>query len=191
MARSKEFDVDSALRKAMNLFWQQGYEKTSMADLVAGMGVHKRSMYDTFGDKHALYMKVMERYDEAVDALIDSRIHDMASAKQAIRFVFEMAVNAEELRPKGCLMVNTAVELALHDSEAMAKVNENFSKAEALFCELIVRGQRAGEIAGHHDAARLSQFLINALLGLRVMVKTTDDQEKLNSIIDTTLSVVN
>lgn len=57
MARSKEFDIDDVLLKAMTIFWQQGYEKTSMQDLVTGMGIHKRSMYDTFGDKHTLYIK--------------------------------------------------------------------------------------------------------------------------------------
>ena len=62
MARSKEFDVDEVLLKAMHLFWDQGYENTSMQDLVKGMGIHKRSLYDTFGDKHTLFMKVLDRY---------------------------------------------------------------------------------------------------------------------------------
>lgn len=190
MARSKEFDIHSVLRKAMDLFWYQGYEKTSMQDLVASMGIHKRSMYDTFGDKHALFMKVMDRYNEILGAFIEGRIHDLTSAKEAIRFVLEMPIHSEEIRPKGCLMVNTAIELAVHDPEAKAKVNEHFSKTEKLFYDLVVRGQSTGEIAGHHDAAKLSQYLLNSFAGMRVMVKTTEDKEKLKNIIDTTMAIL-
>lgn len=63
MARSKEFEVNEVLDKAIQLFWTQGYEKTSMQDLVEFMGIHRRSIYDTFGDKHALFMKALERYE--------------------------------------------------------------------------------------------------------------------------------
>lgn len=64
MARTKEFDEDAVLLKAVRLFWEQGYEKTSMTDLVNHMGVHKRSLYDTFGDKHSLYIKTLNRYTQ-------------------------------------------------------------------------------------------------------------------------------
>lgn len=100
MARSKEFDVDTVLLKAMRLFWSQGYEKTSMKDLVETMGVHKRSMYDTFGDKHALFMQAMERYHETVGATVKARIQDAACPKQAIRAIFDMTIHAGMSGPK-------------------------------------------------------------------------------------------
>ncbi|MFD1774064.1 TetR/AcrR family transcriptional regulator [Paenibacillus rhizophilus] len=190
MARSKEFDIDTVLRKAMYLFWSQGYEKTSMKDLVETMGVHKRSMYDTFGDKHALFMKAMERYNELVRASVDARIQGQTSAKQAIRSIFEMVINVEDVRPAGCLIVNTACELALLDPEAAAKVSEYFAKTENLLSELITHGQATGEISGHYDAGQLSHYLLNALTGLRVLVKTTNDRQKLENIIDMTLAVL-
>lgn len=74
MARIKEFDEDVVLLKAMRLFWEQGYEKTSMQDLVTHMGVHKRSMYDTFGDKHTLYIKALKRYGDVVGRSFEHRI---------------------------------------------------------------------------------------------------------------------
>ncbi|QWU17924.1 transcriptional regulator, TetR family [Paenibacillus sophorae] len=190
MARSKEFDIDTVLRKAMHLFWSQGYEKTSMKDLVETMGVHKRSMYDTFGDKHALFMKAMEHYNESVGASLDARIQDQTSVKQAIRSIFEMAISVGDVRPPGCLVVNTACELALLDPEAAAKVNEHFAKTESLLCELITHGQDTGEISGQYDAVKLSQYLFNSLTGLRVLVKTTNDKQKLESIIDMTLAIL-
>ena len=66
MARSKEFDEKQALRKAMELFWQQGYEKTSMQELVDYMGIHRRSIYDTFGDKRTLFLSALSYYEELI-----------------------------------------------------------------------------------------------------------------------------
>ncbi len=64
MARHKEFDQDEALQKAMEAFWARGYEATSMQDLVEHMGINRQSLYDTFGDKHSLFLKALDRYHE-------------------------------------------------------------------------------------------------------------------------------
>ncbi|OKP75529.1 TetR family transcriptional regulator [Paenibacillus helianthi] len=190
MARSKEFDVDNVLGKAMNVFWQQGYEKTSMQDLVTGMGIHKRSMYDTFGDKHTLYIKAMERFAEMTASKMEGRVEGTDSAKEAIRLLFDTIIYKQESEPTGCLLVNTAVELANHDPAATSKVNEAFLQTEQLFERLVVQGQASGEISSRHQAANLAVFLHNALVGLRVMVKTTPDKDKLQTIADTTLAML-
>ncbi|OKP90224.1 TetR/AcrR family transcriptional regulator [Paenibacillus sp. P32E] len=190
MARSKEFDVDNVLGKAMNVFWQQGYEKTSMQDLVTGMGIHKRSMYDTFGDKHTLYIKAMERFAEMTASKMEGRVEGTDSAKEAIRLLFDTIIYKQESEPTGCLLVNTAVELANHDPAATSKVNEAFLQTEQLFERLVVQGQASGEISSRHQAANLAVFLHNALVGLRVMVKTTPDKDKLQTIADTTLGML-
>src|SRR3954471_19619603 len=102
MARTKEFVEDAALLKAMQLFWEQGYEKTSMMDLVSHMGVHKRSMYDTFGDKHSLYIKALHRYSEVLEKSINSIINGSCSAEESIRQLLEMAIKSEkDVLPKG------------------------------------------------------------------------------------------
>ncbi|CAH1194881.1 HTH-type transcriptional repressor ComR [Paenibacillus auburnensis] len=190
MARSKEFDVDNVLRKAMMIFWQQGYEKTSMQDLVSGMGIHKRSMYDTFGDKHTLYMKVIDRYAEIFSSKMENRVEGLSSAKEAIRLLFEMAVLREEIEPKGCLLVNTAVELSNLDPDAAAKVNDAFLNTERLFERLLRHGQESGELKRSYEPADMAAYLHNVLVGLRVMVKTTQDRGKLQNIIDTALKVL-
>ena len=190
MARSKEFDVDDVLGKAMNIFWQQGYEKTSMQDLVSGMGIHKRSMYDTFGDKHTLYIKAMNRFAAINASKMEGRVEGASSAKAAITQLFDMVIHKSGAEPKGCLLVNTAVELSNHDPDAAAKVNEAFQNTEQLIERLILDGQAAGEISGRHQAAALAAYLHNALVGLRVMVKTTTDEEKLQNIVSTTLCVL-
>lgn len=190
MARSKEFDIDEVLEKAMHLFWQQGYEKTSMQDLVAGMGIHKRSMYDTFGDKHTLYMRAVRRYALEVLEQLKQRSGSQPSVKLAIRSFFEIAIRGSEEHPKGCLMVNTAVELSLLDEEARALVDESFKDSEVLLEALVRGGQRSGEITSRQDAAALASYLHNALVGLRVMVKTGQDPAKLEQIADLTLAAL-
>lgn len=190
MARTKEFDENDVLRKAMELFWRQGYEKTSMQDLVEHMGIHRRSMYDTFGDKHSLFMKALERYCDLMRSKIETQMKQQQSAKQAIRSLFELTIHRTDQQPVGCLLVNTAVELAIHDQEAAETVSKRFSNTERVLYELLLRGQKSGEISVHHDAKKLSWFLNNSLAGFRVMVKTTDDKEKLASIIDMTLDVL-
>ncbi|AIQ53914.1 TetR/AcrR family transcriptional regulator [Paenibacillus sp. FSL R7-0331] len=190
MARSKEFDVDNVLGKAMTIFWQQGYEKTSIQDLVSGMGIHKRSMYDTFGDKHTLYIKAMDRYADTVAGKLESRTEGAASAREAIRLIFEAAAFKKSSEPKGCLLVNTAVELTNHDPEAAAKVTEAFLNTEQLFERLLRQGQESGELTRSFEAADMAAYLHNALVGLRVLVKTTKDAGRLQTVIEMTLKAL-
>jgi len=190
MARNKEFDENEVLRKAMELFWIQGYEKTSMQDLVKYMGIHRRSLYDTFGDKHTLFIKALDHYNEIITTRIENEVSQQHTVKDAIKQLFNMIIVRDKQQLVGCLTVNTAVELSLHDEQAAEKVTESFSMTELLLNNLVQKGQTAGEISKHLDAKKTSEFLHNSLVGLRVVTKTTDDTEKLNNIIDMTLSVL-
>lgn len=190
MARNREYDENEVLQKAMELFWRQGYEKTSMQDLVEHMGIHRRSIYDTFGDKHTLFLKALERYEQMVGNSMNSQIKLSDSVKQSIRRLFEITIFRSGEGPLGCLTVNSAVELSLHDEEVAKKVVDSFSKTERLLYELLMSGQESGEIPKTLDAGKTAVFIHNSLVGLRVLTKTTDDRQKLESIIDTTLSVL-
>ena len=190
MARSKEFDVNQVLRKAMELFWQQGYEKTSMQELVDYMGIHRRSIYDTFGDKRTLFLSALSHYEELITSETKKRVDSKLLVKQGIREVFNMIIYPDLNLPKGCLSVNAAVELSLLDEEIATKIAEMFTKTAALFYELLKHGQKNGEISKNHDPEVLSLFLHNSLVGLRVLVKIEADKKKLESIVDITLSVL-
>jgi TetR/AcrR family transcriptional repressor of nem operon len=191
LARTKEFDEDEVLLKAMRLFWKQGNEKTSMMDLVTHMGVHKRSMYDSFGDKHSLYIKALKRYIGMVEKSVERIMDGTRSAEEAIRLWLELAIMPkEEELPNGCLLVNTAVELSPHDSESRAYVNQVFAHSEQFIRKLIETGQQSGEIDKTLEAEWLSYYFINAFTGLRVTAKMTDDREKINRIIETTMLVL-
>ncbi|MEH7514388.1 TetR/AcrR family transcriptional regulator [Gottfriedia acidiceleris] len=190
MARHKEYDEKEVLQKAMELFRYQGYEKTSLQDLVSHMGIHRRSLYDTFGDKHSLFIKALELYDNNMKKKLNLQVKNSLSAKDAIRGMLESVISQDNEKSIGCLTVNTAIELALHDQEVAEKVEQNFAKTEEIIHELLVRGQNTGEISNNHDIEKLSQFIHNSFVGLRVLTKTTNDKNKLKNIVDMTLSIL-
>ena len=190
MARSKEFDEKAVLRKAMELFWEQGYEKTSMQDLVDHMGIHRRSIYDTFGDKRSLFLASLNHYEELIVNEMESIISSTSSTKQAIRDVFIFILNSIEQYPKGCLSVNAAIELSLLDKEIGRIVTKMFNRTEDMFNNLIKRGQTSGELSKEIDSDNTSRFLHNNLVGIRVLIKTNYNKKELEGIITLALSVL-
>ncbi|MED3996089.1 TetR/AcrR family transcriptional regulator [Peribacillus frigoritolerans] len=190
MARSKEFDEKAVLRKAMELFWEQGYEKTSMQDLVDHMGIHRRSIYDTFGDKRSLFLASLNHYEELIVNEMERIISSTSSIKQTIRDVFIFVLNSIEQYPKGCLSVNAAIELSLLDKEIGRIVTKMFNRTEDMFNNLIKRGQTSGELSKEIDSYNTSRFLHNNLVGIRVLIKTNYNKKELEGIITLALSVL-
>lgn len=190
MARSKEFDEKAVLRKAMELFWEQGYEKTSMQDLVDHMGIHRRSIYDTFGDKRSLFLASLNHYEELIVNEMERIISSTSTIKQTIRDVFIFVLNSIEQYPKGCLSVNAAIELSLLDKEIGCIVTKMFNRTEDMFNNLIKRGQTSGELSKEIDSDNTSRFLHNNLVGIRVLIKTNYNKKELEGIITLALSVL-
>jgi TetR/AcrR family transcriptional repressor of nem operon len=190
MARSKEFEEAAVLDKAMRLFWEQGYEKTSMNDLVEHMGIHRRSLYDTFGDKHTLFLKAMNRYVDKVDAALTGELKLSKTAAEALQIIFGFLIREEQDSPSGCLLVNSAVELAARDADVDTKSTEAFTTTEQLLREIILWGQRDGEFTSDFDAGELAEYLHNVSVGIRVMARTSIAKEKLHRIFNITMKLL-
>jgi TetR/AcrR family transcriptional regulator, transcriptional repressor for nem operon len=191
MGRSREFDENVVLQKAMELFWEQGYEKTSLSDLVEHMGIHRRSLYDTFGDKHTLFLKTIDCYEELIKDKIQAGILHAETAKQAIQFIFDFMIEGYEDRPWGCLIVNSATEMALRDKEVEEKTEEAFMQTEHFLADLVRKGQQAGEFSCEYDADALAEVLQNTLLGIRVLLRTSASKEKMHRIADFFINMLN
>lgn len=192
MARTKDFDEDEVLQKAMNLFWHKGYNGTSMQDLVDGLGISRSSMYDTFGDKHALFMRSLENYKRIATAEMKSIVDSAPTAKAAIRRMFEYTVT-ELLRDdqhKGCFLVNAGVEMAPHDAEVNKMLCENDRQLEHYFNEAIKRGQNSGEISNETSSHALAQFILNSIKGMRVTAKSAADKKVFKDIVEVTMKVL-
>jgi TetR/AcrR family transcriptional regulator, transcriptional repressor for nem operon len=193
MARTKDFDEDEVLRKAMNLFWLKGYNATSMQDLVDGLGISRSSLYDTYGDKHALFVKALESYRASASEKLHQAISKASSAKEAVRCLLDYTMNelSGDKEQKGCFLVNAAVEVAPHDAEVNKMLCDNDRQVEQLLLDIIQRGQESGEIANKSDAKTLADFVSNSIKGMRVTARSTRDKAFFNDMIGLTMSVLN
>ena len=193
MARTKEFDPDTALQAALELFWRRGYEATSMSDLVDHLGIGRASLYATFGSKHELYLKALERYDRAGLPPIVRELSQPGPALPAVRaLVRRYATEAadEQLRLNGCLVTNTASELAPHDPAAARRVERNWDHFEAVLHSALVRAQAQGELPADRDPLALARMLLVLLQGLRVVGKASADPARVRDAAEQALALL-
>lgn len=181
MARPREFDAERVLDDAIDVFWRKGYYATSMADLVDATGLHRGSLYAAFGSKAELYERAVDRYISAVKlrrALANG--HDR-SISVLLREVFEDIVEAAvaDRERRGCLMTNTAVELAAHQPRVAGRVGAAVADLEELLADRLEEAQAAGEIGRDQSPRALARFVLGTIQGLRVMAKLRPDREAL------------
>ena len=191
MARHKEFDPDKALEKAMHLFWLKGYEATSVQQLCDHMGIKKGSLYDTFGDKRTLFLAALNQYLK-LNAPPADLVEQLGSAKSAIVGIFNQIVDASvhDKECRGCFMINSIVELAPIDPEFALMSANRRKEYEDMFHHLLVTAQEMGEIAPSGNLIALARFLTNAVFGLRVTAKSTQERNILQDIVASTLSIL-
>jgi len=192
MARTREFDEEKVLEAAMQLFWEKGYEATSLSDLTARMGIQRPSIYSTFGDKKELFEAALRRYTTSRAANIRARLQSHVSVKQAFATFFEEVIQAEYTKDlsNGCFCINTMVELAPHDERFEILTREHQLYLAVIFQETIERGVQAGELEADTDAKSLAQALIVSLIGLTVMMKSQPQRSFVDHAIATTLTLL-
>jgi TetR/AcrR family transcriptional repressor of nem operon len=192
MARTKEFEEEEALEKAMQLFWTKGYNATSMQDIVDALGLSRSSIYDTFGDKEKLFLETLKKYNrqspEKILCMIEKSTDAKATLKEIFANIVEEALSDSE--HKGCFVVNVIVEQASCSSDIKTIADENLRDLENTFVKLLQKGQEAGQISDKYEPRALAYFLNNAILGLRVAAKSGGDRKKLEDIVNITLSVL-
>jgi len=159
MARNKSFEPEERLSKARDLFWQKGYQATSMQDLVDTTGLNRGSIYDTYGDKHQLFLMCLKSY--ADDLLLDHQTvaETTKSPLKAIEKIIKRAVNRVIEEGKSCMIVRTAFELAAVDNAVHVILKEHTTDTIALLVDLIRKAQKAGEISGKREPAVLASFI--------------------------------
>lgn len=192
MARTKDFDENEVLAKAIQLFWRKGYNGTSLQDLITGLGISRSSLYDTFGDKHQLYLKALSAYRQTQVSVRNQILHAPVPAKVAIRQLMELTIEQmlRDKQHKGCFLVNSAVETAPHDKATNNIVCQNDQEVENAFFEVIQRGQANGEINRRQDPRALARFVFNNIVGLQVTGKSATNKAAFEDIIRLTLSVL-
>jgi TetR/AcrR family transcriptional repressor of nem operon len=167
MARLREFDYEQVMDGALRLFWQSGYEATSLDGLLNEVGLSKSSFYGAFGSKHEMLLGCLDRYIETV---LQANIDDLRRGppREAIIRSFEKILGFPP-SGKACFLQVCAIELSGHDQLVRMRVRRGLELFEDAYRDAIVRGQKAGAFARDGDARVLSTYLIANLYGLQVL----------------------
>ena len=185
MSRVREFDVGEACDTALTLFRRQGYEATSVSDLVAHLGVAKASLYATFGTKHDFYVTALKRYAERADARVLAELSAPGSGVAAVHRLFTGYVTeilGDETR-MGCFVVNAAIELLPRDPDVARLVERSWDTLEIALTMALERAKAQGELAAGSDPATLARFLLTVLQGLRVLGKGADAASRMDAAV--------
>ena len=184
MPRTRQFNIEDALSKAMYQFWRHGYRATSMKDLVECMGIGRASLYNTFGNKHALLLRTLHLYlyNQRQDVARLSVRSD--SPRAAIMHLFEAAISAavDEGCRDGCFLINIALEFAPDDPEVGETVAGALRDKEEAFHTLIGRGQAAGEIRRDMDSDHVARSLLSLLVAVQVLARSCPEAPLLRAI---------
>jgi TetR/AcrR family transcriptional repressor of nem operon len=178
MPRPREFDEAAVLDAAVLCFWNRGYEATSVRALADSMGITGASLYNAFGDKHSLYGRALAHY---VSRSVDDRVlrfEGTLSPLQSIKAFFDEIVHR-----KGCMLVNSALEMAPHDPEFQRVVAGVLVKLEAYFGRCMAAGQQTGEISTAQPAEDFARLLLAVLLGIRVLARTRPEPALLEGLL--------
>lgn len=192
MPWEKRFDVDATLACAMQAFWARGYEATSVQDLVTLTGVNRASLYATYGDKREFFLSALRRYDVEIRARTLSELAQSPSAAEAIAAVFDSFIHQTDQSGGnwGCFLVNTALELAAHDTEIAEMINAAQDEIEAFFLAMICKGQQAKEFRAELDPGRAAHQALAALLGMLVMIRSRPEEKYLAAVRDGVLQAL-
>ena len=192
MARSKAFNENEVLDKAVEVFWTKGYEASSMQDLVDAMGIQRGSLYATFGSKQQLFLRSLDRYGKVVVKQFLDILESKPSAIESIELFFAQLV--EHLLTAGplrsCLVTNSAIERGLRDEATKQQVLHLLNALEMGFYKTLERAQKNGEISTELDLNRHANFLTSNMQGLLVMGKVCSERSVLEGINQVTLSII-
>lgn len=166
MARNKEFDPIEKLEVARNLFWQKGYNATSMQDLVDTMGLNRGSIYDTYGDKHSLYLQCLTNYVGQNKSVYGDKSCQCSSPLNTIGNIINKVIDAGLKSGMGsCMAVKSTQEMAGCDKDVKKIIKDNSTQVSAMFKELVQKAQAAKEVRADLDAGLVADFITSSFCG--------------------------
>ncbi len=192
MSRARQFDEEQVLDAAKNVFWEKGYEATSTRDLTAAMGLTNASLYNAFGDKRSLYLATLDHYLNNSLRERMARLSASLPPDEAISEFFAETIRRafDENRQRGCLLVNTALEVHRDDPEMRAVVAKETELIEAFFLNAATEAQKQGKMTSSQSPAEISRLLLATALGLRVLERVRPDLEILADAVRPVLSML-
>lgn len=193
VGRPREFDKEQALDAAMQAFWAKGYEATSMAELMAATGLHKGSIYQAFGDKHSLFLAALQRYLAEMRSTEGKVLRNAPTPLEGLRSAAHHRLDFTDCSgecPRGCMAVNSLVELAPHDDAVKEVLNEHMGYMRKMIGETISDAQVAGQIRTKRPPELLTGMMMTFLAGLVSLLKSGMAIEDAHRLLDAQLDAI-
>ncbi|MEN8205195.1 MAG: TetR/AcrR family transcriptional regulator [Pseudomonadota bacterium] len=186
MARTKQFDERQALVSAMLVFWEKGYEGTSINDLEQAMGLKRTSIYNTFGNKSAIFEQVMSCYKESVMAALFVELDSAPDIREGVRRMLNGAldIHFDEDNPGGCLVVLSIVESGQHDEQSQASMQHTIQELKSALQQRLSKAKRNGELSKQLDAGATATTIATTMAGMMVMGKANFTKASLKKTIN-------
>jgi TetR/AcrR family transcriptional repressor of nem operon len=183
MGRPMQFETDTAVERAMDLFWRQGYAGTTPQELASELGIGKGSLYNTFESKHALFMRALGRYSERRLEYLTDLFSAPGPIAPRLKGAMTVLAGVGE-HQRGCVMVNAAAELGTADDDVNRIADDLFTRIEAVFRQAIAHGQESGEFGVDRVAETAASQLLASVVGLSVLVKAGGPSERFRAVVD-------
>lgn len=190
--RPLQFNPDLALERAMETFWAQGYEATSLQDLLAAMGLSKSSLYQSFGDKSRLFERCLRHYCEQEATAMLNALHKADSGRAFIEDSFYGIAEAPARSSSqwGCLLMNSATEFGTRDPDLARTIRQGVDRFTGVFLAAVERAQDEGGIAADKDPRTLARYLVSNMSGLKTLLKAGVGREEARAIATVTLGAL-
>jgi TetR/AcrR family transcriptional regulator, transcriptional repressor for nem operon len=192
MPKVKLFNETEALENAKNVFWQKGFNATSMQDLVSGMQISRQSLYDTYGNKEALFLQCLNKYQQESNNNVCQNLNYTGNLKQTLLNFFNAIVDdiVGDKTQKGCFMLNTLIEVVPENKAAKTVVKKNYDKLEAELINLFDKAKQKEKYSSVFNANELATHFITLLHGMRLIGKIKKDKQSLQKMVEMGMVVI-
>lgn len=190
--RPRSFDREAGLDSAIESFWAKGYEATSIDDLTEQMGIKPPSLYAAFGNKHDLFMQSLDRYAETIGHKPTNAFANEPDFRQAVKALFDTTIQCATTpqRPRGCLLVSVATEMAATDPAVQDWMSHAYSARVALVAERITAEQKAGRLPDKPDAKNYAKMIISITHGLVARARIGASRKEIAELADCYLDMM-
>lgn len=192
MPRPRKFGREEAIDAALAVFWRNGYESSSIQDLLAAMQINRGSLYNSFTSKEDLFIEVLDRYQQRLDERVTQTLVQIKHPIQAIRaFMYASFLDLDENeREQGCLYLNTITELRSLNDRLADEASTRVDRLRQLIESRLLEAQRESLLALEKDPALLSDQMLSTLAGLCLFYKMGAGEERVKAVIDNTLALL-
>ncbi len=190
MPRQKEYDREHVVEKAMQVFWDKGYEGTSVQDLVNATGLNRFGMYQAFGSKEGLFLEALDAYRNRISAQLIRILEEGPPGKTTLQDFFRKLIEkyTRSEGSRGCLITNTAIESQLRGKDAQSRVKKHFRRIEQGLRRCLEGARENREIDAGGDLEKLSRYLLGITQGLAVFGRTFTDARTMENMVEVALN---